>query len=88
MIDGDRLDLEGQRQLQYLLAPVGAKGSGYARYGAAMYFFRLENISPQLLEVYRKCCKLDNEDPLAVALHDGILGEDEYHALSRLLHRR
>ena len=64
---------EDARQLGLLSATVGVPGSGYVRYGAAMYFFQKGLIAADLLEIYRICCKLDGEDPVAVAKHDGII---------------
>jgi hypothetical protein len=65
-------DGEEQRQLALLHMPVGIPGSGYARYAAAMHFNRLGRMSDELLEIYRICCKHDDEDPRAVAVHEGI----------------
>jgi hypothetical protein len=65
-------DSEEERQLALLHMPVGIPGSGYARYQAAMYFHTLGRIGDELLEIYRICCKLDDEDPVAVARHEGI----------------
>ena len=58
---------EEAQQLELLNSPVGPVGSGYVRYGAAMYFYRQNRMSAQLLEIYRICCKLDAEDPVVVA---------------------
>jgi len=63
---------EDERQLALLQMPVGIAGSGYARYAAAMYFNRRGRMSHELLEIYRICCKHDEEDPRAVAIHEGI----------------
>jgi len=60
-----------------LFSKLGEPGSGYARYSAAMYFHKQDLLSPELLEIYRRCCKLDNEDPLALAAHEGIDGMNE-----------
>ncbi len=65
-----RPDTDDEAQLALLGSPVGALGSGYARYSAAMYFYQLGQISAELLEVYRKCCKFDDEDPTAMAVHE------------------
>ena len=61
-------------QIALLRLPVGEPGSGNARYAAAMYFYKRGEISADLLEVYRKCCKFDAEDPQAVARYEGVTG--------------
>ena len=86
MIDGNKLDAAGKEQLRLLATPVGLPRSGYTRYGAAMYFYQRGNLSKEVLEMYRRCCKLDNEDPLAVAAHDGVLAQEDFDALSRILY--
>ena len=86
MIQIEEADKVQAEQLDLLPTPIGRPASGYARYAAAMYFYKTGKISASLLEMYRRCCKLDHEDPLAVAYHDGILKKDEYDALSRILY--
>ena len=51
---------------------LGISGSGYIRYGAAMYFFNLGILSDEMLEIYRRCCKFDNEDPIDLARFEQI----------------
>lgn len=51
---------------------VGISGSGYIRYGAAMYFYNLGVLSDEMLEIYRRCCKFDNEDPIDLARFEQI----------------
>ena len=51
---------------------VGVSGSGYIRYGAAMYFYNLGILSDEMLEIYRRCCKFDNEDPIDLARFEQI----------------
>jgi len=51
---------------------VGISGSGYIRYGAAMYFYNLNILSDEMLEIYRRCCKFDNEDPIDLARFEQI----------------
>jgi len=63
---------EDEQQRAFLNTPVGVPRSGYARYSAAMYFFQQGQMSAKMLEIYRICCKLDNEDPRKVAAHDGV----------------
>ncbi|MCY0095834.1 hypothetical protein [Hoeflea ulvae] len=58
---------EDARQLQLLTLPLGAPGSGWHRYGAAMYFYQRGKLDADSLEAYRICCNLDFEDPEAVA---------------------
>ena len=51
---------------------LGFSGSGYIRYGAAMYFYNLGILSDEMLEIYRRCCKFDNEDPIDLARFEQI----------------
>ena len=51
---------------------VGIPGSGAARYSAAMYFHKLGKLSLEMLEIYRRCAKFDNEDPIALAQLEGV----------------
>ena len=51
---------------------VGISGSGYIRYGAAMYFYNLGILSDEMLEIYRRCCKFDDEDPIDLARFEQI----------------
>ena len=50
-------------QYKYLNIPLNVDGSGYTRYGAAMYFYNKGLISEEILEKYRICCKFDSYDP-------------------------
>lgn len=58
---------EDERQLALLQSPLGAPGSGWHRYGAAMYFYQRGKLDAERLEAYRICCNLEGEDPAAVA---------------------
>lgn len=58
---------EKKMQQELLNSKLGISGSGYARYGAAMYFYNQGILSEAMLEIYRRCCKLDNEDPIDLA---------------------
>ena len=51
---------------------LGVSGSGYIRYGAAMYFYNLGILSDEMLEIYRRCCRFDNEDPIDLARFEQI----------------
>lgn len=51
---------------------LGAPGSGAARYAAAMHFYAQGLMSHQMLEIYRICSKLDKEDPIKVAIYEGV----------------
>jgi hypothetical protein len=51
--------------LVHLHAPLGVKGSGRVRYGAAMALWRDGQISAEVLEVYRVAAAHDARDPLA-----------------------
>ncbi len=57
---------EDRQQLQLLHLPLGVRGSGMARYGAAMYFYQRGSLDAETLEAYRICFHLDFEDPEAV----------------------
>ncbi|MDI7863148.1 hypothetical protein MRS76_14405 [Rhizobiaceae bacterium n13] len=46
--------------------PTGIDWSGRTRYAAAMVFYQHGEISAEVLEVYRICSRLDNENPLDV----------------------
>jgi hypothetical protein len=50
-------------QTTLLHTRLGIPGSGYTRYGAAMWLFQNEFMASDDLEAYRICCKLDNEAP-------------------------
>lgn len=65
---------EDERQMLLLNEPLGLPGSGNTRYSAAMYFYKRGEISADLLEVYRKCCKFDAEDPVKVARYERVRG--------------
>ncbi len=60
------------RQQALLSTAVGLPGSGAARYGAAMYFHQQGDMSAELLEIYRRCCKFDSEDPLDLARFEAV----------------
>jgi hypothetical protein len=38
-----------------------------------MYFYKRGEISTDLLEVYRKCCKFDAEDPVDLARYEKLV---------------
>ena len=59
-------------QQALLLTPVGQTGSGGLRYAAAMYFYQNGLMAADMLEIYRRCCKFDREDPIDVARYEGI----------------
>ena len=58
---------EKKMQQELLNSKLGISGSGYARYGAAMYFYNQGILSEAILEIYIRCCKFDNEDPIDLA---------------------
>lgn len=66
-------DVEFKAQRRLLTLPVGQPGSGAARYAAAMFFYQQKLMSAELLEIYRRCCKLDAEDPVDLAAFEGVL---------------
>lgn len=61
-------------QLALLRTAPGVPGSGALRYGAAMYLYQHSRMSAELLEIYRRCCKFDAEDPVDLARFEGIEG--------------
>lgn len=63
---------EHDRHFALLTAPVGPTGSGAARYGAAMYFYDQGQLPAALLEIYRRCFILDDEDPVDLAQFEGL----------------
>jgi len=63
---------ELSQQQDQLYCEIGKPGSGYTRYSAAMYFYMKGYVSAELLEIYRRCCKFDHENPLELATHEGI----------------
>ena len=60
------MDEETRRNWEIVSLPPGAEWSGRARYAAAMYFCQRGEMAPEVLEIYRICCRLDNENPLDV----------------------
>jgi hypothetical protein len=58
---------EKKMQQELLNSKLGISGSGYVRYGAAMYFYNQGILTEAMLEIYRRCCKFDNEDPIDLA---------------------
>ncbi len=55
-----------------LFAAIGQPGSGAVRYAAAMHFYNQNRISAEMLEIYRRCCKFDEEDPIDLARFEGL----------------
>jgi hypothetical protein len=56
------MDAEARENWQLIMTPTGVEWSGRARYAAAMYFFKAGEMSAEVLEIYRICSRLDNED--------------------------
>lgn len=63
---------EAAAQRVFLCSDVGRPGSGAVRYAAAMYFFHVGMMSQDMLEIYRRCCKFDREDPVDLASFEGV----------------
>ena len=63
---------ECKKQKILLSSKIGPPGSGAIRYAAAMYFYNHGKVSPEMLEIYRRCCKLDKEDPIDLAQFEGV----------------
>jgi hypothetical protein len=53
---------EARENWRLILTPAGEEWSGRARYAAAMYFFKTGEMSAEVLEIYRVCSRLDDED--------------------------
>jgi len=56
------MDTETRQNWQLILTPAGVEWSGRTRYAAAMYFYRAGEMSAEVLEIYRICSRLDDED--------------------------
>ncbi len=59
-------------QKTHLSCELGVSGSGARRYAAAMYFYVQGHITPEILEIYRRCCHDDVEDPIDLARFEGL----------------
>ena len=53
---------EDRENWTLILTPAGEDWSGRARYAAAMYFYRKNEMSAEVLEIYRICSRIDHED--------------------------
>ena len=49
------IDTEAAEQWELVNTPLGEQWSGRTRYAAAMYFYKRGELSPEALEVYRRC---------------------------------
>lgn len=58
------MDAEARENWRLILTPPGGEWSGRARYAAAMYFYKAGEMSADVLEIYRICSRLDNEDAI------------------------
>ena len=67
-----------------LSLPLGAKGSGRARYAAAMEMYAKGQISPAVLEVYRIASARDGQDPTPMLAEIGV--RDVMHKASAADH--
>ncbi|MEM9580165.1 MAG: NAD(P)/FAD-dependent oxidoreductase [Pseudomonadota bacterium] len=63
---------ERAAQHALLSVPVGKPGSGGLRYAAAMHFYANGDMSAQMLEMYRRCSKFDDEDPVDLARYESV----------------
>jgi len=68
MRDADEL----REQWALVNTPVGVPWSGRTRYAAAVYFYNMEAMSAEALEVYRISARLDEQDPLAIIAERGV----------------
>ena len=53
---------ETRQNWQLILTPPGVEWSGRTRYAAAMFFFKAGAMSAEVLEIYRICSRLDDEN--------------------------
>ncbi|MDB5522926.1 MAG: hypothetical protein JWM58_689 [Rhizobium sp.] len=58
------MDTEARENWRLILTPAGEEWSGRARYAAAMHFYKAGEMSAEVLEIYRICSRLDNEDAI------------------------
>jgi hypothetical protein len=56
------MEEEEHENWRLILTPPGEEWSGRARYAAAMYFYKAGEMSVEVLEMYRICSRLDDED--------------------------
>jgi len=68
----DDRDEEYARHWQLIRTPLKVEWSGRTRYAAAMYFYNLNELTADELEIYRICSQLDHEDPLKIMADRGI----------------
>ena len=73
--DKQQDDEEAAEQWELVNTPLGEKWSGRARYAAAMFFYKRDEMSAETLEVYRICARLDSTDPLPIVRDRGV-GQD------------
>jgi hypothetical protein len=66
---------EAAEQWELVSTPLGEAWSGRTRYAAAMYFYKRGELSPDVLEVYRLCSRLDHQDPLSI-IRDRRIGKE------------
>jgi hypothetical protein len=55
---------EDRENWALILTRAGEEWSGRARYAAAMYFFQKGEMSTEVLEIYRVCSRIDDEDAI------------------------
>ncbi len=69
------MDEETRENWRLILTSAGEEWSGRTRYAAAMYFFERGEMSAEVLEIYRICSRLDDEDAID-ALRAYRMGEE------------
>lgn len=70
-----KADTEALEQWELVNAPLGEHWSGRTRYAAAMYFYKRDELPAEVLEVYRLCSRLDDQDPLVI-IRDRKIGRE------------
>ena len=68
-------DAEAAENWALINTPLGEPWSGRTRYGAAMFFYKRNEMTAETLEVYRICARLDSENPLPIIRDRGV-GKD------------
>ncbi|MQT12379.1 hypothetical protein [Segnochrobactrum spirostomi] len=61
---GETFGEDDREHWRQILIPAGEPWSGRARYAAAMRFHLAGAMEAEVLEIYRICSRLDDEDPL------------------------
>ncbi len=58
------MENEDDMHWRMILTEPGMPWSGRTRYAAAMHFYQSGEMTPEVLEIYRICSRIDAEDPV------------------------